>query len=256
MPVVVEDGAACLPMAALPILPKEILQNIMHQLSPNTLSLVSRAWLPHARGQPFACIGLCRKDISEFLLLLNSPLCSFLPYVRQLYMEGSLENLPPRAQEIIFSIFSNSGACGTTKIPSRSSLLLKVKRSISNLRTPMAKDCHILNIVCLFPCLEHLEVQLMGIKSNIPVFDDTVHVAPSLHSLSVICNVLPRTLPPQWRHFIKWARTNDIRNIEDLYLTCMGPWNYEGAQELVNMQGKTLKHFHLGPQRFASQYCA
>lgn len=255
-------------MVTLSDLPNEIIQEIIGRLPPNTsyspLSLISRAWLLCARrlDPQFSCIRLRNNNISDFLPLLQSPFCSFSQYVRQLYIDWSLETMPPCAQEIIFAILSNQRT--SVDLPAirnnnPKSILLKVKESMLNVRTPMAKDCHILNIVCLFPCLEHLEVQLMGIKSSIPVFDTQARASPSLNSLSVICNSSPPkqlgTVPPEWKHFLKWVRSNDICGIRYLYLTCMGSWNYEGAEALVKLQGTSLKHVHLGPQRSASQYC-
>ncbi|KAF9462773.1 hypothetical protein BDZ94DRAFT_1260311 [Collybia nuda] len=128
-----------------------------------------------------------------------------------------------------------------------------------NIRPPTARECHILNIVCLFPKLEHLQVQLMGLKSNIPIFDTQPRTSAVLNSLSVICNSAPPKqpgiMPYEWKHFLKWIRSSEICGVRHLYLTCVGSWNYEGAEALVKIQGTALKHFHLGPQRSASQYC-
>jgi hypothetical protein len=254
-------------MGAFYDLPGDIIERIIKyvptECSRTPLSLISRVWFPWARhfDPEFAYVLLHTKNMSRFLLLLQSPLCSFPRYVRQLDIDWSVGTIPPCSQDILLNILSDPHRWAdipSMRTNNSKSIILKMKKSMLNLRTPPAKECHALNLVCLFPRLEHLQVQLMGIKSNIPNFEGQPCISQNLYSLSVICNSSPQqpgTVPHEWKHFLKWARSAGINDIGNLYLTCMGPWNYEGAGALVKLQGTSLKHLHFGPQREASQYC-
>lgn len=248
-------------LATLADLPNEMMQEIMDHISPTdisiaSLSLISPSWYLYLRNfnnqmDRFTCIYLHSRNIIRFLALLQSPLCSFRENVRQLFIDWDLGRNLRGVQGMIHSILVNTH---TTHTNHPKSTLTSIKKSVAKFMMPSVKECHVLNIVCLFPCLEHLQVQLIGIESNIPHFPTQPSVSPTLKSISVICNSSPpRTsgrdayVPPEWRRFLKWVHSNGIYTIRNLYLTLVAPWNYRAALMFVQLQGTSLKHLHLGP---------
>ncbi|KAF9462774.1 hypothetical protein BDZ94DRAFT_696446 [Collybia nuda] len=238
-------------------LKQEIINHLHHSVSFTSLSSISRSWFQYLVNRRFTRIQLNPQNISGFLVLLQSPLCTFRQNVRQLDIHWTSREIWRRDQEIIHAILTNPSThhdLHSTQVDHPKSFLKKAKRTIK-LSTPSIGECQFLNIVCLFPRLEHLQVQLMGITSTVPNFPGQPPISSVLKSISVICNSTPpvsrrqaKWVPPEWEHFLGWVRSNRIYKIQCLYLTCMAWWNYRAAETLIKLQQNALKHLHIGPQ--------
>ncbi|KAF9462775.1 hypothetical protein BDZ94DRAFT_1309308 [Collybia nuda] len=249
-------------IATLSDLPNELMQEIINYIPPTknltfSLSLISRSWFIYLRSSDtrFTCVYLHSRNVLQFLGLLRSPLCTFRGNVHRLHLDLFLGRFERGIQEAIHAIFTNLS--DVRPLPNQAnhakSSLMKIKHSVSKFLTPGVKECQLMNIVCLFPHLEHLQFQLMGIETNIVEFPAQPSVSPSLQSVSVVCNSSPPRsdgkeayFPPEWKRLFKWVRSNRIYTIRNLYLTYLARWNYRAAEMLVALQGVSLKHLHLG----------
>lgn len=250
-------------------LPNEMMQEIVQHISPTntsitSISLISPSWFLYLRNSDplFTRIHLHSGNVLQFLALLQSPLCSFRQSVRQLYLDWTLARILQDAQETIHSILLNPYTPHFlgTRADRPKSTRVKFEQNMEKFLMPRAKKCQFLNIVCLFPCLEHLQVHLMEIESNIPGFRTQPPVSLRLKSLSVVCNSSPPEtiekgtyISPEWRRFLKWVRLNRIFTIRNLYLTRMAPWNYRAAEMLIDLQ-RTSSNICISDPRVVSEH--
>jgi hypothetical protein len=186
------------------------------------------------------------KSLLPFLLLLQSPYCTFPLYVRHIYLDAFLVGLPKLYYKTLIDVLKSPhhwlqndedrGSFGEAK----TSMVNFINKTTSG---------HVMNLVRLFPSLEHLHVRLLGFYYRVGPCHGLPTVSPTLKSVTLTTGayVSRKNLSREWKNLLEWIRRQRICNISKLFLDVMAPWNMEGAEALLKTQGSAIKHLHIGP---------
>jgi hypothetical protein len=239
---------------AVPYLPGELIDAIISCLLPDhqsisLCSLICRAWLPWTRRHLFQRVWLRPRNLLPFLLLLQSPYCTFPIYVRSLFISLQFE-LPTSCRRMLLDIFKGRHSwldyeddrIGLLNLPFHKAKLL-VANAIHRRNRMYA-----VNIVRLFPALEHLQIELWGFWYKVGEFDGLPLLSPTLKSLAIISAGSTPTSSLKWNNFMEWVHRWRIYNISMVYYVgWMTDVDLEGMQAFLKVQGNSIRHIHFRP---------
>ncbi|KAJ7231268.1 hypothetical protein B0H12DRAFT_1239989 [Mycena haematopus] len=216
-------------------LPQELIDAILDHLAGDSdpffmmnYSLVCRTWVPRNRLHSFETCRMNSRTISVFADLLRSEDCTFLPHVRNVYID--FRGLPPR--------FDDEFAANLRRLTGVRSLEMTLKIEAAQtmeeafLRTAfpnitrliltglIALVPQLISTICLFPALQSLQIRLTRYPTwSYSATGSLMYTTPPpmLHSLSLCANTvgpiltwlhtaghLPAIrslkLPPMWAH--------------------------------------------------------
>jgi hypothetical protein len=233
-------------------LPGELIEIIIGYLpdrqSIKLCSLTPRPWVPWTRVQLFSQVRLVLKNLLPFLILLQSPYCSFPCYVRNIYIRAHLVALPNSYHKTLLAVLNGPHPwLDVDTITRTRGLLHKARTSMVNVMDG-SEPSHVMNLICLFPAVEHLHLQLWNFYYGIGKCSGLSPISPTLKSLTLSHGIYPsqkNIRPRHWKNLLKWAIRQNVCNISRLYLDVMAPWNLEGAQQFLKIQGSSLRHLHV-----------
>jgi hypothetical protein len=232
-------------------LPGELIEAIIGYLpdrqSIKPCSLISRAWVPWTRVHLFSQVRLVLKNLLPFLLLLQSPYCTFPCYVHCIYIEAFLDAMSSSYRKVLLDVFNGRHAwLDQRNTTGKSSIFHELHTSTVN-TVGWSTPSHVINLICLFPAIKHLRVHLWAFMSGVGICNGLPPVSRTLKSLTITTGVYASTQSCQWRNLIQWVHRHQLFEISKLYLDVMAPWNTEGAEALLKIQTSSLRHLHIGP---------
>ena len=117
------------------------------------------------------------------------------------------------------------------------------------------KSDYVMNLVCLFPALEHLQLALSSFDAKVVECDALPLVSPTLKSLALVCpnSVLPASC--EWKHFMEWIHHQHIYGINTLFIVDMVSRDIEAVEGLLKIQGSSVKHLHVRKCEFLLSSC-
>jgi hypothetical protein len=245
-------------------LPGELIDDIIRYLLPDRqaigrCTLVCRAWLPWTRSHLFSVIYLpfaYTELILPFLHLLQSPYCTFPPFVHCLRLFWAEADFPIQHHATLLDVLYRSHPWLDSKYNTSNSFFRKVRASMAK-NTHLGESNHIMNIVHLFPALEHLEVNLQVFKSRVARCNGLPPISLTLKSLAVGCHYFTSPLrvglSSEWSHLMSWVHREKLYNISKVYFPVLPPFCRDGAEALLRVLGDSLKHVHIRPS-YASEF--
>jgi hypothetical protein len=235
-------------------LPGELIEVIIGYLpdrqSIKTCALISRAWVPWTRVQLFRQIKLEEDNLYSLLVLLQSPYCTFPRYVRYIDVRALQRGPMSRPFRQLFQdVFRGPHTwLDQENTIVEGSLLRRLYASATQI-VEQRTSSHIMNLICLFPAVEHLCVCQYVFHFKVGKCSALPPMPRTLKSLILTNGIYPsfEALPQQWRNFIEWIRHQEVFEICKLYLDVMWPYNMDGIEALLRARGTSLRHLHIGP---------
>jgi hypothetical protein len=230
-------------------LPSELIKAIIgyrpDRSSIGLCSLISRPWVPWTRAKLFSEVRLGLENLLQFLILLQSPYCTFPCYVRRVYIQAYLASLPNSCHKPLPTVLNSpqSWLDADDNTSNTWGFLYKARTSMVNVMDG-SRPIHFINLFCLFPAIEHLHLQLQNFRHGFEICNGWCAIS---HTLKISLPN-PRSSkgfrPEHWKNVLKWVVRQKVCNISRLYLDVMAPWSLEGAQEF---EGVLLGIFMLEP---------
>jgi hypothetical protein len=236
-------------------LPGELIDTIIGHLpdhaSIKVSSLLSRAWVPWTRVRLFSQVRLVMSNLLPFILLLQSPYCTFPCYVPRIYIEAFLSAIPNSYHKRLLAVLNGPHPWLDAVDATSWSFVSKIKTSMGN-AIDRSEPSHVMNLFCLFPAIQHLHLHMWNFRYSIGGCSGLPPMSHTLKSLTLTHGIYPSSEGVRllhWKNFLKWAVRYKVCNISRLYLDVMAPWNSEGVEAFLKIQGNSLKHLHVGVVR-------
>jgi hypothetical protein len=159
-----------------PPLPGELILAIINLLADRRTillcSLISRASVPWTRHYLFNHVRLDYRNIRPFLLLIQSPHCTLNPYVLSLHIGWQLAKPPYLYHKELMDALSSFRARYRRLCSKRENIMFPIFHKATTPKITatdrnMPYHSHVMNVVCLFPAVEHLQIQLWGFHSEV-----------------------------------------------------------------------------------------
>jgi hypothetical protein len=235
-----------------PHLPGEVIDDIVKYLLPDrqtvaSCALISKAWVPWSRSYIFSDIQLIgsrhQKANIHFLVLLTSPLCTFLPFVRRLSFDGRFL-LIRGDHSLLMNALNSKRTRSDHKNGGIRSFFRKAKESMAKaISSRDDPQSHVMNLVRLLPSVEHLQIDLQLYASKVAECTTLPLVSPTLHSLTVICRTLSSDSdqPREWTNFLHWVHRERVFNITTLRIWGFSACSARGVDALLGAQGNRTR---------------
>jgi hypothetical protein len=256
-------------------LPGEIIDNIVKYLLSDrraaaSCALICKAWVPWSRSYVFSDIqltGFCQdsKDI-RLLPLLQSPVCTFLPFVRRLVFYP-LSHLFRRDHAIVMNALDSKRTRLGHKNSEKGSFFHKAKKSVAKaigITEPPHHDLqsNVMNLVRLFPSVEHLQIDIQFFALKVAECTGLPPVPPTLQTLTVTSMRIGRqpfgsysALPQEWTNLLDWVHRERVYNIRKLCIEELSAGSTKGVEALLEAQGNRIRCLEVRPWNSSGFYC-